>query len=1095
MSDLAVDRFYTVFPLSSKHKAKKIPAKAINLVYSDESRYCAYVENRTVSLTLRDTILDLYCDCKASEDMPCEHSYALMSYLDDSKDNELLLNPKIRGVWRGGEEQFIDSPQVIIKDLQQYTDKDLSLGNEVDIEEAKKLKKNYLKQEKTVKDFIKDISHFSSDKVDHEQALIDSFRSTNQLAFRITIEKNGGDSVMIEPYYKKEGGAVDSKGKELTRQDFLDDIASNPNLAILMTGYSKEWRGEYYESNTYEGKKYSTYLKAKDFADLAPILMEYPTILQEGSSYRTSFVGLFNFNDKEVAKAEFSLNKRQGKYSFISKVKLGEKVLSPSKIQQMNSAGLFYENTFIPFKITRAELDLQYYLSQYDLKGLSEQNAQHLISELLVIKPELIDVIDSSVLKNVTFIKETPSKEVHFLQPNGSRKIEAKIFFNYSKGKAQELNKGKKTFSNTKSQKLFRDLDYEKSSLGDLATAGCTYTKSSGEITVTKKNFAPALKSLSMNGWTVKAEGKIYRSLGKFNFSVSSGLDWFDVKAEAKLDNGEIINISDVISKVKKGDKLVTFNDGSVGFIDDKTINKLVNFLNLGEKKEDSIRFKGSQTLILDALLAEQKVEDVDNKFQEAREKLCDFKDFESQKVPRTFKGKLRPYQQEGYDWLRFCREFNLGACLADDMGLGKTIQILALLEDRRVAFKSKKTSIVVVPTSLIFNWQNEVEKFAPKLKVLVHTGTQRQKNSEGFEKYDLVLTTYGLMRNDAKFLKDFRFDYAILDEAQAIKNSGTANAKGSRLLNAEHKVIMSGTPIENHLGELWSLFEFINPGMLGRSKAFERFSMNDNDGESLKALSAAISPMIMRRTKALVADDLPDKTEQHLVCEMLPEQKEVYEKFRKAYVQSMEGGEESLLDNKMETLEALLRLRQIACHPALVDDKYKNLESAKLNLMLEQIEEVMDENHKVLIFSQFTSLLSIVKKAFDKKKLKYEYLDGRTRKREDRVKNFQENPDVKAFIISLKAGGTGLNLTAAEYVYILDPWWNPGVEAQAVDRAYRIGQKNHVFAYKMIAKDSVEEKIMELQKSKKDLADAVIQDDGVGLKTMSSEDLKFLFS
>jgi SNF2 family DNA or RNA helicase len=453
----------------------------------------------------------------------------------------------------------------------------------------------------------------------------------------------------------------------------------------------------------------------------------------------------------------------------------------------------------------------------------------------------------------------------------------------------------------------------------------------------------------------------------------------------------------------------------------------------------------------------------------------------------------LRPYQRDGLGWLNFLRRFGFGGCLADDMGLGKTVQVLAMLEHRRV--DQSGTALIVVPRSLIFNWKQEAQRFTPGLRVLDQSGPQRTRDLTTFAQYDAVLTTYGTLRRDAALFKDFEFDYVILDEAQAIKNSATASAKATRLLKARHRLAMSGTPIENNLAELWSLFEFLNPGMLGSSAVFDDLANASSTAQDRSALGRALRPFILRRTKNQVAPDLPDKIEQTLFCELEPAQRKMYDELREHY-------RHTLLDtvNKVgmgrstiQVLEALLRLRQAACHPGLIDPTKTNDPSAKMDAALEQIREVMAEDHKVLLFSQFTSFLSIVRSRLDSEGIVYEYLDGQTRDRQSRVERFQNDPDCKLFLISLKAGGLGLNLTAADYVFLLDPWWNPAVEAQAIDRTHRIGQTRSVFAYRLIAKDTVEEKVLELQAKKRDLADAIIGEDNSLISRLQKEDLEIL--
>lgn len=489
---------------------------------------------------------------------------------------------------------------------------------------------------------------------------------------------------------------------------------------------------------------------------------------------------------------------------------------------------------------------------------------------------------------------------------------------------------------------------------------------------------------------------------------------------------------------------------------------------------------------------------------------------------------------------MTFLRQFGFGGCLADDMGLGKTVQVLALLERRRqlhageangtptepneprrngrrrpdtaaaqpagtltssaTAENRPGPSLVVVPKSLVFNWKSEAARFAPNLRVLDHTGITRVKSKEHFDQYDLIITTYGTLRRDVKLFHDVRFDYVILDESQAIKNSQSVSAKAARLLKGDHRLALSGTPIENHLGELWSVMEFLNPGILGASAAFEGAvapGRGTEGDESRTLLARALRPFILRRTKNQVAKDLPEKLEQTLLCDLDAEQRRQYEDLRDHYRASLMGkiSSDGFGKSKMQVLEALLRLRQAACHPGLIDRRRRADPSAKLDLLLEQLAELRAGGHKALVFSQFTQFLAIVRDRLDKESIPYEYLDGKTKDRAARVERFQSDSQCPYFLISLKAGGVGLNLTAAEYVFLLDPWWNPAVEAQAVDRAHRIGQTRRVFAYRLIARETVEEKVLELQKSKRELADAIINADNSLIRNMTRDDLELLLS
>ncbi|HUT12369.1 MAG TPA: SNF2-related protein [Thermoguttaceae bacterium] len=639
------------------------------------------------------------------------------------------------------------------------------------------------------------------------------------------------------------------------------------------------------------------------------------------------------------------------------------------------------------------------------------------------------------------------------------------------------------------------------SDLGLRATGGNSYNGREFDLSFHQKRLPEVVYRLTEAGWIVESEGVRIRRPGSFNLSVTSGIDWFELDGQVDFE-GVTASLPDLLKALRNKDKYIRLDDGSQGMLPEAWLAKYGYLADMAKGEGGVLRFAPSQAMLLDALLAEQENVRVDGSFAAFRSKLRSFDGVEPAAEPRGFRGKLRGYQKEGLGWLHFLREFRLGGCLADDMGLGKTVQVLALLQSRRLRRPKKgedrKPSIVVVPRSLVFNWIDEAARFTPNLRTLNYTGTDRKGRLESAEGVDLLVTTYGTLRRDIVTLKEMPFDYAILDESQAIKNQNSQAAKASRLLGAEHRLAMTGTPVENHLGELWSLFEFLNPGMLGRSAKFKAFSKNGKDDHGSLALFAhALRPFMLRRTKAQVLSELPKKTEQTLYCEMSAKQRKAYDDLREYYrAQLSDRVKELGLDKaKIHVLEALLRLRQAACHPGLLDQKQKNILSPKLETLLEQLREVMAEGHKALVFSQFTSLLSIVRQHLDREKIVYEYLDGRTRKRADRVKRFQADPACPLFLISLKAGGHGLNLTAADYVFILDPWWNPAVESQAIDRAHRIGQTRPVFAYRIICRDTVEDKILELQKAKRDLADAIVSADNSVIRTLTAEDLELLLS
>jgi hypothetical protein len=624
-----------------------------------------------------------------------------------------------------------------------------------------------------------------------------------------------------------------------------------------------------------------------------------------------------------------------------------------------------------------------------------------------------------------------------------------------------------------------------------------------GDIwTIAQSRLPAAIKDLVTAGWHVEAEGKLFRNPDSLNLHISSGIDWFELHGTAEF-GGSHISIPRLLAALKRHENTVLLDDGSFGMVPEEWLKKYGILAGLGTAEGDHMRFKRQQAGLLDAFLVTQPEVSCDELFEHARKELNSFEGVAPVDAPAGFCGLLRTYQREGLGWIHFLQRFNFGGCLADDMGLGKTIQVLALLEERRSlpnpdgGEKALPPSLVVMPRSLVFNWRQEAERFTPKLRILEHTGGERIRNHEHFDDYDAIFTTYGTLRRDAPFFKEKMFDYIILDEAQAIKNAATESAKASRLLRGHHRLALSGTPIENHLGELWSLFEFLNPGMLGSASVLKlgKAATGKLDEETRVLMAHALRPFILRRTKSQVARDLPEKVEQTLFCELEEAQRSLYNELRDHYRQSLLRRIESegIDKSKMHILEALLRLRQAAIHPGLIDAARINEPSAKMDMLLPQLSEVLEEGHKALVFSQFTSMLSILRRKLDEQNIRYEYLDGQTRDRAAPVERFQNDPDAKLFLISLKAGGLGLNLTAAEYVFLLDPWWNPAVEAQAIDRTHRIGQTRSVFAYRLIAKDTVEEKVLELQATKREIADAIISQDNSLMRNLQAEDLAIL--
>jgi non-specific serine/threonine protein kinase len=591
---------------------------------------------------------------------------------------------------------------------------------------------------------------------------------------------------------------------------------------------------------------------------------------------------------------------------------------------------------------------------------------------------------------------------------------------------------------------------------------------------------------------------RINRSRPTISFGITSGIDWFDLDAVVRF--GEIaVSLKDFRRAVRKNERFIKLADGSIGEIPPEWLEKYKRLFGLGEESDEKLRFGKHHLTMLDQLFDEEQTVKADREFKEKLEKLKNFEKIRKRRLPKHFLGNLRPYQKHGFDWLYFLHEYGFGGCLADDMGTGKTVQMLAFLQSLKERGGLRGGNLLVVPRSLVFNWQREAEKFTPRLKILDYSTLNRTDDLTEFDDYDLVITTYSIVRRDIEKLIQREFNYVILDEAQAVKNPLGETGKAVRLLRARHRLTMTGTPIENNTLELWSQFSFLNPGLLGSADYFRENFTNPiekkSDEDAVKLLRRMIYPFILRRTKEQVAAELPPRTERRIYCEPDERQRKFYlekrDHYRALLLKMFE--EKGLEKSRFQVLEGLLRLRQICNHPALVEKSYKG-RSAKLEMLVETLETLRAEGHKALVFSQFVQMLKFIEKELKARKIPYTYLDGKTKKRQEKVDEFQNDPSIPFFLISLKAGGVGLNLTAADYVLHVDPWWNPAVEQQATDRTHRIGQEKPVFVYKFVMRDSVEEKILTLQEKKRNLSSQLISTEASFFKSLTAEDIQNLF-
>lgn len=581
---------------------------------------------------------------------------------------------------------------------------------------------------------------------------------------------------------------------------------------------------------------------------------------------------------------------------------------------------------------------------------------------------------------------------------------------------------------------------------------------------------------------------------------VSSGVDWLALKISYESE-GIGVDRTELERCLREGKKFVRLSDNSYAPIDTARMQALVDReIELIAAAGKSGKLPLSQAGRVQELLDQADQAVVGATTKTLFKKLSSIDEIKKAKKPRALKATLRPYQEQGLSWLRFVDEIGSGGVLADDMGLGKTIQTIALLLSIKQDQKSL-SALIVAPTSVVGNWVREIARFGPTLTTALWHGAGRKEQQDELKSANVIITSFALLRRDIELLKQLDLDYAILDEAQNIKNPESATAQAARELNARRRLALTGTPIENRLSEIWSIFEFVSPSLLGPLRKFEeKFARPIDQGDSKTAarLRAVIHPFILRRTKLEVADDLPPKIESDKIIDLAGDQRALYlQVLREVRAQVMGEVERSgLAKSQLHILAGLTKLRQAACDPRLLGlpRPYSHDDSAKLGALRELVEEAQSGGHKVLIFSQFVSMLKIIREALNEDKVKYEYLDGSTKDRDSAIENFQTDPTITAFLISLKAGGSGLNLTAADIVIHYDPWWNPAVEDQASDRAHRIGQKSVVTVYRLVAAGTIEEKILELKQKKRDLVASVLSEDEGGAKKLSKADLEELF-
>jgi len=607
--------------------------------------------------------------------------------------------------------------------------------------------------------------------------------------------------------------------------------------------------------------------------------------------------------------------------------------------------------------------------------------------------------------------------------------------------------------------------------------------------------------------WAVTLEERLERSAQNLErveprFEITpSGEQWFEMQVTYDTAGGERLSPAEIQRLLRSGQSHTRLKNGKFALLDTGAVEELEQVLvdAAPQQHDGAYRLHNAQAGFVDATLRQQTSWRVQAPASWSGRAAQQRGEVKLEPPPLgALDPVLRPYQKEGVAWLRFLRDNGFGGILADEMGLGKTLQVLAHLDALKKTNEKAdmSPSLIVCPTSLVFNWEAEARKFTPDLRILALHGPQRHEKFAQIPGHDLIITSYALLRRDAEQYRGIEFDTVVLDEAQHIKNRQTQNAQSVKTTRARHQLVLTGTPLENSVLDLWSIFDFLMPGYLGDARDFrdryETAIVRDKDQAAQARLARRLRPFMLRRLKPEVAADLPEKIEQISYCELGEAQRALYQ-------QVLEAGRREMLEdkpqNRMIVLTALLRLRQICCDPLLLnpDRAAAAPPSGKTELFLELLEEALDGGHRVLVFSQFTSMLGLLRDELNAQKIAFCYLDGATRDRAQVVEKFQSDPDIPVFLISLKAGGTGLNLTGADTVVHFDPWWNPAVEAQATDRAHRIGQKNVVTSYKLITRGTVEEKILNLQNRKRALTQAMLGDDEQWVQSLSWEEIQEL--
>jgi len=846
----------------------------------------------------------------------------------------------------------------------------------------------------------------------------------------------------------------------------------------------------------------------KIFTEFADSRLIYQ--LQESKAFKTSNLTGLNLSAEEIN--PYFIVSKNGQYTIQCRIRAGGLDYDLSDNESVSPLLFLYNYQLHLWKNTEIVQVIEKFLPDGEMKVGEEEWSKTLNQFVMPLAKEYRVEFDRSMIQEV---KDGEPELKLFLQEKGDYLV-FQPSFNYKgyETKARDRDEIIVPQGGDKVMIVHRNRPAEKNFIDKLQNlhSNFVYNEDTASLAlrgtdVLKNNwfflFVDAMKEMKVPvfGFEALKNFRFNTSKPDTKIFISSNTDWFDARVDIVFGDQKV-TVAEVKRALANKQQFVQLNDGTLGILPEEWLKKYSLLFRIGEGKTNNLKLSRYHLSVIDELYETRNENELSVQLEEKYDRLKEFNQIREVEPPEHLKPILRPYQVAGFQWLNYLQEIKWGGILADDMGLGKTIQALSFIEYYKTQNQSLK-ALVVCPTTLIYNWENEIKKFTPALTYHIHHGGSRTRDKEEIMKYDVTITTYGTLRSDIKLLTSVPLDYAILDESQAIKNPASKVTKAACLLNAKNRLCMSGTPLQNNTFDVFAQMNFLNPGMLGSMEFFrQEFAIPiDKFGEQERKehLKKVLYPFILRRTKEQVAKDLPEKTETVLFCEMENEQRKIYDAYRNDFREQILGTIESqgIQRSQLTILQGLMKLRQICDSPSILNEteKFPN-HSIKLDELSRELSEDMG-NHKALVFSQFLGMLALIRQKLEELGIKYEYFDGSTSApdRERAIQSFQNDDSIRVFLISLKAGGVGLNLTAADYVYIVDPWWNPAVEQQAIDRTHRIGQTKNIFAYRMICKDTIEDKILQLQDRKRALARELITDDATFVKTLSREDVEYLFS